>query len=732
MNQARSATVAFLVLIAGTSSPAQEALVPGKELRALDGAAKRLAKCGLERDAVAVIDVLQALGYPERSLKMLETTCNKEFRKTKHAKFKPAPILKDLGTGIEKVLAFATTATGDKQKAIARQVLALDARLEPAHEMLGHVRSHGRWIEPWMQPLLDREVEMHQALAKALTLEVEPSRVTQSDDVLLESTLGRLGTLAEGWNITIHTSLSREAARQVMIDYARASAFANFLLHGEVKPLRPRPFQFLLVESRAQYDKLIEVLSTKGRMPADEASYQKTARFFWDPRNEFFVMHARDSEHMSALLLSESLDRMSYRGQQFIRGGLANYVCLAALGRRLPYYTKPGQPANASIDEKPPPKLLRAQSGLIGLQAYLADQVQRGTDRPWRNSFVGKIGELDRDDLFKSTGMMWFACTRGPIDSAFSKCPETDATDRDSRTAQFEEAFGVSVDELEKNFHTWIRGATPSILERVEARANSEVDKNVRKMLSRLNKMRGQATESKDPPNRVGLNSWLDRGASDHARYLGAMAAPPKTWQEGCVQDPKQKEFSVGGLRAGVQSLVALGAASPDAALDQWFATFYDRIDLLHPGLLDVGLAQSDTTCVLDCRSLVARPEGEFVVRWPYDKMKNVPLAYQQELRDPVPKATSREWGYPVTLQILRDDESPAGEIEMQLFLGNPSKKQQIECYVSTPDSPSNPQLSPHNTYALIPKAPLKARSTYTVVATYTATKARLIWTFKT
>ena len=185
-------------------------------------------------------------------------------------------------------------------------------------------------------------------------------------------------------------------------------------------------------------------------------------------------------------------------------------------------------------------------------------------------------------------------------------------------------------------------------------------------------------------------------------------------------------------MQAGPKCLLAFGAEDADAALDQWLATLYDRVDLLRPGVLDIGFARIEDTCAFDCQSLVTRPKGEYLVRWPYAGMKKVPTNYHPELRNPVEGATERNWGYPITLQIQRGDETPPGEITMQLFIGNPSKKKVVDCYFTSPDAPTNPGLVLPNTYALIPKEPLPARSEVTVVATFEATKKRELWKFKT
>lgn len=733
MNLPRPASMAAVVLLAGLTARAQEPLVPAKELRPLEDVAKRLAKTGIHSETMAVLESLRFLGYPSRGMTTLETACKKDLRKKKPAKFDPAQLAAAVSKAVTRLDAVCAAATGDAQKAIARQIIALDGRHQRAHEIVGNVQSHGGWIEPWMKPIFEREVAIHGAIAAAKSLAIEPRRVTQSDEVLLEGALGKPGTLAEGWNVTIHTSLSRQDARQVMVDFARSMAFTNFLLHGEVKPMRARAFGLLLVDSMERWEKLIDTLQSKGRMPADEAANNKKASFFWDPRNEYLVMRARDLGEFSSYILSEALNRLPYRQQQFLRAGLANYVCLAMLGRRLPEYVSPsGTPQNASASGTSTPERRRADAGLIGLGEYLGDQVRRGVDPPWKDSFLPTIGEIQGDLLLKCTGIMQFLCAQGPIDAWMKECHEAKATDPETRLQQFEGACKTTVNDVETKWRTWVRGSAASLTERLAARSNTLVRKDLSALLKALAKARKAATTSEQEPEPLALNGALSRGAAQHAAYLNALGGPPADATAARVEDPSKPGFSIGGMRAGTNCVVAFGIDKPAKAIETWLGTLYDRVELLHPGILTVGFAIDNKTAVLDCGSLVTRPYGEFFIKWPYDGMKKVPTRYSKEVRNPVPGDAAGELGYPVTLQLFRGEQTPAGDVEMKLFLGSAKRGKPVECHVSTPDQPSNPKIVPANTYALIPKAPLVSGKTYTVVATFKDDGIDMVWTFKT
>ena len=56
----------------------------------------------------------------------------------------------------------------------------------------------------------------------------------------------------------------------------------------------------------------------------------------------------------------------------------------------------------------------------------------------------------------------------------------------------------------------------------------------------------------------------------------------------------------------------------------------------------------------------------------------------------------------------------------------------EVECYLSTPDVPTNPDLVPPGCWCLIPKEHLKKGATYWVVATRVLSGEQLVWSFQT
>lgn len=92
--------------------------------------------------------------------------------------------------------------------------------------------------------------------------------------------------------------------------------------------------------------------------------------------------------------------------------------------------------------------------------------------------------------------------------------------------------------------------------------------------------------------------------------------------------------------------------------------------------------------------------------------------------------------GYPITLQLgdrLRDEAGtrPA-EVRMSLHAGTSADAPAVPCHFSTPSDPTNPELAPAATWCLIPKLPLKKRSTYTVVVEIVSEGQTNTFRFKT
>ena len=142
------------------------------------------------------------------------------------------------------------------------------------------------------------------------------------------------------------------------------------------------------------------------------------------------------------------------------------------------------------------------------------------------------------------------------------------------------------------------------------------------------------------------------------------------------------------------------------------------------------------TVAVLDSGSLVVTPVVQALdevvkVPWPPNGAKGVPTRFTPEMPNPLPGEDQSKWGYPITLQCWWEKEEMTRDIVMTLHLGKASGPE-VPCHFSTPDEPTNPELSPDHAWCLIPKAHLKGTARYTVVARLLPDNDRYVWSFET
>ncbi len=173
--------------------------------------------------------------------------------------------------------------------------------------------------------------------------------------------------------------------------------------------------------------------------------------------------------------------------------------------------------------------------------------------------------------------------------------------------------------------------------------------------------------------------------------------------------------------------------------------TFYHRLPLIDPGVLRLGWGQEDDNWVMDMSSLAAPYRGAYTVVYPYDGQTGIPTAFAgNEFPDPIPEpgkdvVEEELYGYPITIQSNPVDErGESVDIMMKLFEGKDAKVE-VECFLSTPNTPTNPEIAPNDAWCLIPKSALKPKIEYKVVAEWrnsnkktTSAGRRMEWTFRT
>jgi uncharacterized protein YkwD len=228
---------------------------------------------------------------------------------------------------------------------------------------------------------------------------------------------------------------------------------------------------------------------------------------------------------------------------------------------------------------------------------------------------------------------------------------------------------------------------------------------------SALDKLNGYRTAAGLPA--VTLDPALCQGCQAHARYLARnFDQLRKQGLSTGDESPDLPGFSEEGRAA---AKVAFSGYQPRAAadlVDDWLATVFIRPMLLDTELRRIGWgsardARGAWFAVLD----VTRGKGsQAVVVYPADGQKDAPLAYPgTELPDPIPQATQKRAGYPITVTFPA--RLPVREVTARLTKGT----EEVPVWLSTPEKPAQGEARQRNTVCLIARGPLEPSTTYTV-----------------
>lgn len=212
----------------------------------------------------------------------------------------------------------------------------------------------------------------------------------------------------------------------------------------------------------------------------------------------------------------------------------------------------------------------------------------------------------------------------------------------------------------------------------------------------------------------VVLDPAISKGCAAHAEYLVKNAGQSSTQGLGAHnEDPKLPGYTKEGERAGHASDIFFGKEGAEA-VEGWMATLFHRVPVLEPYLRKIGYgsakdSKGDVTVVLDVLSGTGSGKRIPLIAYPADKQKDVPLEFGGEIPDPVPDASDKHVGYPVTVSF--SDGPPVKEA--QALLKTDAGKT-VEFWMSTPEKPANATYQ-RNTICLMSKQPLEPGTTYTV-----------------
>lgn len=207
----------------------------------------------------------------------------------------------------------------------------------------------------------------------------------------------------------------------------------------------------------------------------------------------------------------------------------------------------------------------------------------------------------------------------------------------------------------------------------------------------------------------------IAKGSMLHARYLALTGyANVKKGADFHTEDEKSSYFTAEGKLAGQSGVVSSGGI--ERSVGEWIWSFYHRLGPLHPTLKRTGSGMWDegidlmTPSVMD---VLRGREGEPNVPWvlypgPDQTGINPKFSQMGELPNPVEGQDNKTFGQPVTIVFMAG--SPA-EVKAQLFRGD----KEVDCWLHTPEKPSNPAEKRANVICLMPKAHLSGGAKYTV-----------------
>jgi hypothetical protein len=230
----------------------------------------------------------------------------------------------------------------------------------------------------------------------------------------------------------------------------------------------------------------------------------------------------------------------------------------------------------------------------------------------------------------------------------------------------------------------------------------------------------------------VAISVERSAGCTLHSQYLALNWGRPEV--EGLKahnEEPALPGFSEAGRRAGGSSVI--NYVSPTAAVASWVATFYHRVPLLNPDLTEIGIGYTrggpGWVCALDCSGVNYRARDPAVyVHYPAASQAHIPIAFQVEIPNPLPRTHSGPAGFPVTVSFFKQQKVTQARLVVTDAAGL--------AVAGTYSDPEHPAIDfdQDGTICLIPDQPLSWGQTYTahVAALVDGAPVDETWTFTT
>ena len=729
---------------AGRPAPQDEPLAPKAPLQRLESIAKDAAARGRDAEMVELLDVLRRLGEEPAQLAKVRGECLKSLAAASAAAPATAPALtriaRDLHLLAGELTRLLSAPRDARSDALAVQILRLDDEQPLAHQLLGHAFENGQWTSDEWRRQVARRSEIEAALAESKRLAI-PLECVPCEFEPLAAFDPRPATAIRYGRVEVIATIEPKRLERIVRNVLRAAALSNFLRCGEVAvpgPLMDFRETIVLIAEREKYLRSIErALAAKALKPEEEGRARALDGYV-DGRGFYVAAHAGEVASCADLLFELDHGWLDPNLQVCLVCGHVNWLCLTCFGATMPRVVPDpgdGERGGGRSFERPrdTPEERRAvalaSAGISGARRFMTFKALHGEDPAWSRSFVDDVWKLVDLDLLKSTFVVEFLQESGRFETLLRRTAMKEQEKR-SIAEVIEAEIPEGLPAFEERFDAWLLPHGAAIVQRLEAAAQSErPSREEAAALAELESIRRAAWDEKrfGPFRPIDCDRELSAACVRHAAYLKLHPEQLGRWPDIHEEYPDRAGFSAEGCWAGTHSVIQPDAASPEAAIRAFMASFYHRLPLLDPGLKRIGFSLSDQIALLDAGSLVEADSSARLVSWPPRDMKGVPVAFQPELPSPVPGQDQKQWGYPVTLQVFGLETTYA----MRLVRGGRPDGPEIPCHFSSPGAPLNPELHPPGAYCLIPKSPLERRAKYTVVAD-ASDGSSLVWSFTT
>ncbi|MBL8860383.1 MAG: hypothetical protein JNK02_00080 [Planctomycetes bacterium] len=725
-------------------------------LAPIEQVARQLAKGGREVEANDLLTALEKLGFPQANLDKLAKACKDDLGKAKSVIDSLPAGAKQLRTTSKQLAAVMGKLEGDAQAELARNILRLDGEAEAAHKVLGHEKVGRNWVPAEQKELRERRGKILEQIQASKKLEV-PLVMGQVDDPVIQAACKTKATFARYGPFEVRTNFSQEKTARILRETMRAWALSNYLMSGTLKLPSAREGQpitglWALIDSREQYKAFAAECAKNGEVREQVAAMIDNLNGF-DHKSGTYVMLGQWEAECQAAILVQTWPWPRDGVMAPLAAGHLNWLSLTCFGTLLPGHTvgesKTALQGTTKVEESEDEKREReerlrlAKAGIAGSRSWMAFLAERGQDPPIANSFVDQLGMLTGDDLHKWTSIVDYLQEADLLSPAF----KTLRRSKDAHVYQrYADALGFGVGELEARWRRWILGVRPGVAERIDKENLNAWPKEALAVLEYMNEIRENAFKGRvEGLWKLKFDPELSESCALHAHYL-TLHPEQKKWPDAHEEYADKEAYTVEGAWAGLHSVIVWGNVRDYIdAIDGWMGTFYHRLPLVDPGLLRIGWGWEGEFVVMDTGSLAAPYDKPFVVVWPYDGQKDVPVHFfGDEHPDPIPGDTPGSvieqniLGYPVTLQTNPFDENGVVDVVLELF--EAKTKTKVDCHFSTPSEPTNPELAPPGAWCLMPKGHLKPNTEYRVTAewkkgslqTKTGVQKRMEWTFRT